>query len=187
VATDDPVTRGICEVNPSGHLVALTERRKVARQADGMSFRSGDGVEPALLSGDLPTSVNLWGFQPAIWDVFESAMDASGLDEEALIAEAATGGGLVGVTHAADLLVVSGAGPPGGLGHAAQQHLRRRRLSGSTAETDRPVNSERRHRTRQTLPAVTPSALSNVASTRSTASVTGISESMIRSGDSGTS
>jgi hypothetical protein len=77
--------------------VALTERRKVARQADGMSFRSGDGVEPALLSGDLPTSVNLWGFQPAIWDVFESAMDASGLDEDALIAELAAGGELPGV------------------------------------------------------------------------------------------
>ena len=139
MATDDPVTRGICEVDPSGHLVALTERRKVARQADGMSFRSEDGVEPALLSGDLPTSVNLWGFQPAIWDVFESAMDASGLDEDALIAELAAGGGLsgvevllpevvatmvadgvglpvrvltadaglVGVTHAADLPVVS--------------------------------------------------------------------------------
>src|SRR5664280_729556 len=97
VATDDPVTRGICEVDPSGHLGALTERRKVARQADGMSFRSEDGVEPALLSGDLPTSVNLWDFQPAIWDVFKSAMDANGLDEDALIAELAAGGELPGV------------------------------------------------------------------------------------------
>jgi CTP:molybdopterin cytidylyltransferase MocA len=139
VATDDPVTRGICEVDPSGLLVALTERRKVTRQADGESFRAEDGVEPAMLSGGLPTSVNLWGFRPAIWDVFESAMDASGLDEDALIAELAAGGGLsgvevllpevvatmvadgvglpvrvltadaglVGVTHAADLPVVS--------------------------------------------------------------------------------
>ena len=31
VVTDDPVTRGICEVDPSGHLVAMTERRKVSR------------------------------------------------------------------------------------------------------------------------------------------------------------
>jgi len=139
VATDDPVTRGICEVDPSGLLVALTERRKVTRQADGESFRAEDEVEPAMLSGSLPTSVNLWGFRPAIWDVFESAMDASGLDEDALIAELAAGGGLsgvevllpevvatmvadgvglpvrvltadaglVGVTHAADLPVVS--------------------------------------------------------------------------------
>jgi hypothetical protein len=54
--------------------VALTERRKVARQADGGSFRSEDGAEPAMLSADLPTTVNLWGFEPAIGDVFEPAM-----------------------------------------------------------------------------------------------------------------
>jgi hypothetical protein len=69
--------------------VALTERRKLARQADGGSFRSEHGVEPAMLSTDLPTTVNLWGFEPAISDVFEPAMDASGPDEEALVAVAA--------------------------------------------------------------------------------------------------
>ncbi|MGD0393276.1 MAG: NTP transferase domain-containing protein [Acidimicrobiales bacterium] len=138
VATDDPVTRGICEVDGSGHLVALTERRNVTRQDKGQIFTSDDGRGPPELDGDLPTSVNLWGFQPAIWQVFESAMAASGLDEEALVAEVAAGGPapkaevllpevvatmvahgglpvrviatdakLVGVTHAADLPVVS--------------------------------------------------------------------------------
>jgi CTP:molybdopterin cytidylyltransferase MocA len=139
VATADPVTRGICEVDPDGHLVALHERRKVSRLADGVTFRADDGVEPELLDGSLPASVNLWGFQPAIWDVLQSSMDASGLDEEALIASVAAGGDapkaevllpevvatmvtsgvglpvrvtttdakLVGVTHAADLPVVS--------------------------------------------------------------------------------
>ena len=91
VATDDPVTRGICEVDDAGYLVALHERRHVVRDgADG--FRSDDGVEPAELSGDLPASVNLWGFQYAIWDVLQEAMDASGLDEEALLAAVAAGG-----------------------------------------------------------------------------------------------
>jgi hypothetical protein len=140
VATDDPVTRGVCRVGPDGLLTGLTERRKVARQPDGVSFRSEDGLEPADIDGDVPASVNLWGFQPAIWEPFESAMAASGLDEEALIAEVAAGGtppkaevllpevvstmvaagtGLpfrviptdatvVGVTHAADLPVVTG-------------------------------------------------------------------------------
>ncbi|HVA05276.1 MAG TPA: hypothetical protein VNG12_00900, partial [Acidimicrobiales bacterium] len=51
-----------------------------------------DGVEPVKLDGELPTSVNLWGFQPAIWNELESAMDASGLDEEALLAAVAAGG-----------------------------------------------------------------------------------------------
>ena len=44
-----------------------------------------------MLEGDLPTSVNLWGFHPGIWSVFHEAMDASGLDEEALIARVAAG------------------------------------------------------------------------------------------------
>ncbi len=139
VATDDPVTRGICEVDGEGRLVALTERRMVTRHDDGLTFTSEDGNGPEKLAGDLPASVNLWGFQPPIWEVFDQAMAASGLDEEALLAEVAAGapvpkaevllpevvatmvaGGnglpvrvittdarLVGVTHAADLPVVS--------------------------------------------------------------------------------
>jgi hypothetical protein len=140
VATDDPVTRGICQVDADGLLVGLVERRKVARQPDGVTFRSDDGLDPVELDPRLPASVNLWGFQPAIWDVFGSAMAASGLDDEAVIADMATGtsvpkaevllpevvatmvacnAGLpvrviatdatvVGVTHAADLPIVSG-------------------------------------------------------------------------------
>jgi hypothetical protein len=139
VATDDPVTRGICEVDDDGYLVALTERRQVTRHDRGATFTAQDGDGTVTLSGDLPASVNLWGFQPAIWPVFDAAMDGSGLDEEALIAQVAAGGEvpkaevllpevvatmvaegtglpvrvvtteakLVGVTHAADLPVVS--------------------------------------------------------------------------------
>jgi hypothetical protein len=92
VATDDPVTRGVCEVDDRGYLVALHERRQVARVAGGDSFVAGDGVEPSELDGHLPSSVNLWGFRSAIWDVFETAMEASGLDEEALLAQVAAGG-----------------------------------------------------------------------------------------------
>jgi MobA-like NTP transferase domain len=139
VATDDPVTRGVCQVDGEGLLVGLTERRQIVRHDLGHTFTSEDGLEPAALDGSLPTSVNLWGFQPAIWDVFQTAMDGSGLDEEALLATVASGGEipkaevllpevvatmvssgtglpvrvitttakLVGVTHAADLPVVS--------------------------------------------------------------------------------
>ncbi len=122
-----------------GLLVGLAERRTVTRQPDGITFRSEDGVEPAELDGSLPASVNLWGFQPAIWDTFEPAMAASGLDEDRLVAEVAAGATLpkaevllpevvasmvadgvglpvrviptdatvVGVTHAADLPIVT--------------------------------------------------------------------------------
>ena len=92
VATDDPVTRGICEVERRGYLAALVERRLVTRRDDGEFFSSEDGLEPATLSGDLPTSVNLWGFQSSIWDVLQGAMDDSGLDEGALAVAVAAGG-----------------------------------------------------------------------------------------------
>jgi hypothetical protein len=139
VATDDPVTRGVCTVGTDGLLVALDERRKVHTDGDSGGFVSDDGLEPRELSGSAPASVNLWGFRSDIWKVFQTAMDASGLDEEELIARVAAGGEvpkaevllpevistmvaegaglpvrvlttdtkLVGVTHAADLPVVS--------------------------------------------------------------------------------
>jgi MobA-like NTP transferase domain len=92
VTTDDPVTRGICVVDDHGYLVGLTERRQVSRHGPGRDLTSDDGLEPVSLDGGLPTSVNLWGFQPDIWDVLTTAMDASGLDEDALLASVAAGG-----------------------------------------------------------------------------------------------
>ena len=141
VATDDPVTRGICRVAPAGLLVSLDERRQVHTDGSSGGFVSDDGLEPRHLSGDAPASVNLWGFQSDIWKVFHTTMDGSGLNEEALLAQVAAGGEvpkaevllpevistmvaeatglpvrvltteteLVGVTHAADLPIVSAA------------------------------------------------------------------------------
>jgi hypothetical protein len=91
VVTDDPVTRGICEVDAGGHLVAMTERRQVTRLRGGMDFSSLDGLQPDKLAGDSMVSVNLWGFRPGIWDLFDAAMDASGLDEEAILDQLARG------------------------------------------------------------------------------------------------
>jgi hypothetical protein len=91
VVTDDPVTRGICEVDPNGHLVAMTERRQVARLSGGNDFSSLDGLQPDKLPGEATVSVNLWGFRPEIWDLFDTAMNESGLDEEAILDRMARG------------------------------------------------------------------------------------------------
>jgi hypothetical protein len=139
VATDDPVTRGMCTVGPDGLLVSLDERRQVHTDGVAGGFVSDDGHDPRELSGDAPASVNLWGFQSGIWTVFHTEMEGSGLDENALLAQVAAGGEvpkaevllpevistmvanrtglpvrvlttnakLVGVTHAADLPIVS--------------------------------------------------------------------------------
>lgn len=73
VLTDDPVTRGVCVTDGKGNLTGLAERRKVTRQADG-AFLADDGLEPARLDPDVLVSMNLWGFQPDIWDVLEDAV-----------------------------------------------------------------------------------------------------------------
>jgi CTP:molybdopterin cytidylyltransferase MocA len=116
VATGDPVTRGICEVDDRGYLVALTERRKIVRQDNGETFNSADGIDPVTLDGDLPTSVNLWGFQPDIWEVLQSAMEASGLDGGASSGAAASGGPSAGaevlLPESVATMVTSGVGLP---------------------------------------------------------------------------
>jgi CTP:molybdopterin cytidylyltransferase MocA len=73
IVADAPVTRGVCEVGPDGHLRRLVERRAVQRRADG-DFDIGDGLEPGVLPGDTPVSMNLWGFHPSIWPVLEAAV-----------------------------------------------------------------------------------------------------------------
>ena len=73
VVTDDPVTRGVCEVDGQGWLRAVVERRHVARHRDGR-FTADDGVEPKELAPDAPVSMNLWGFTPAIWPVLAEAL-----------------------------------------------------------------------------------------------------------------
>jgi hypothetical protein len=75
IVASDPVTRGVCHLRPDGHLASLEERRTVSPLPDG-SFRADDGLEPTLLGGDTPVSMNLWGFQPAIWQVLEAAVVA---------------------------------------------------------------------------------------------------------------
>lgn len=73
IVTDDPVTRGTVEVDASGHLARLVERRKVVRQPDG-SVVSDDGRDPRTIPPGTPVSMNLWGFQPSIWPVLETAV-----------------------------------------------------------------------------------------------------------------
>jgi hypothetical protein len=91
IVTDAPVTRGICQVDGDGRLTAIDERRQVSRLPDGAGFLAQDGVDPDKLSGGELVSVNLWGFRDSIWSIFDVAMEASGLDEEALIAAAESG------------------------------------------------------------------------------------------------
>jgi MobA-like NTP transferase domain len=73
VLTDDPVTRGVCLTDSSGNLTGLDERRKVTRRPDG-SFTVDDGRDPENLLPDVLVSMNLWGFQPQVWELLQSSV-----------------------------------------------------------------------------------------------------------------
>jgi choline kinase len=55
------VSRGICTVDPAGHLTSLTEATEV-RQTGGAIHGLGPDGTPLTLAEDAPTSMNLWGF-----------------------------------------------------------------------------------------------------------------------------
>jgi UTP-glucose-1-phosphate uridylyltransferase len=73
VLSDEPVTRGVAISDSNRSLTELAERRNVTRNADG-AFTSTDGLEPQTLDPDALVSMNLWGFQPEIWDFLETAV-----------------------------------------------------------------------------------------------------------------
>ena len=47
------------------------ERKKIEKTADGIRYLDPDGT-PHALTGDELVSMNLWGFQPSIFDHLES-------------------------------------------------------------------------------------------------------------------
>jgi len=114
---DLPVSRGVCDIE-GNRLVKVTERRNVTFTPEG--FAADDGLAPTYLADDSWVSMNLWGFQPAVWPLLERAVaehDFSESDEVLLptfVADAMERDGLVfdvlytgtrciGVTHAHDL------------------------------------------------------------------------------------
>lgn len=118
-----PVTRGVIEV-VDGALTKITERRGVSRR-DGV-FRVDDGRQPDVLDDATLVSMNLWGFDPLMWDVLADAMAAAtgaSEDDEVLLPELvgrvvaaggersrfevlATTSRCLGVTHPDDLALV---------------------------------------------------------------------------------
>lgn len=66
LSENGPVSRGICRVDDTGHLVGIQEMTAIARGEDGVI--RAEGVPPITLTGEEPSSMNFWGFGS---DVFE--------------------------------------------------------------------------------------------------------------------
>ncbi len=68
------VSRGVCECDKQMFLKRITERMRIEKCGNGARYFDGDGIEH-LLTGDEIVSMNLWGFQPSVFDHFQSSFD----------------------------------------------------------------------------------------------------------------
>ena len=66
------VCRGVCECDGDMLLRRIAERRNVERTATGARYVDADGTVHAL-TGNEVVSMNLWGFQPSIFEHAEKA------------------------------------------------------------------------------------------------------------------
>jgi NDP-sugar pyrophosphorylase family protein len=60
-----PVTRGVCQVDSSGYLVRIDERRRVQRFGTTIRY-SEDGEHWAEVAPESSVSMNMWGFPPGV-------------------------------------------------------------------------------------------------------------------------
>ncbi|MDE2281271.1 MAG: NTP transferase domain-containing protein [Actinomycetales bacterium] len=113
---DLPVSRGTCEIE-GGRLVKIVERRNVHFTPEGLC--ADDDLSPYYLDPSMRVSMNLWGFQPAVWPLMHAAMAAyrdgdpevllptfvaDAMANHAMVVDALlTSSRCIGVTHAEDL------------------------------------------------------------------------------------
>lgn len=70
VSENGTVTRGVCKTE-NDMLTGIKETMKIRLFADG-TIADTSGDEPELLDGDAVVSMNLWGFQPSVFDEMET-------------------------------------------------------------------------------------------------------------------
>jgi hypothetical protein len=71
LSPDGPVSRGVCTVDASSHLVSIREALKVERMGGDARWLDESGAWRAL-PGATPVSLNFWGFTPAIAPALET-------------------------------------------------------------------------------------------------------------------
>ena len=65
------VSRGVCECDEQMFLKNIVERKAIEKTADGARYLAADRTEHELTGGEI-ISMNLWGFQPSIFDHLQS-------------------------------------------------------------------------------------------------------------------
>ncbi|MDW3195908.1 MAG: sugar phosphate nucleotidyltransferase [Cytophagales bacterium] len=69
------VSRGVCEVDDSNHLLSITERTHITREADGNIYFKDEDNQVHLPESTI-VSMNLMGFTPAVFNLMKEAFNA---------------------------------------------------------------------------------------------------------------
>ena len=66
VTDNGHVARGICTTNEAGELIAIHERTRIEKHADGIAYTEDEGVTWTTVPGNTLVSMNMWGFTESI-------------------------------------------------------------------------------------------------------------------------
>ncbi len=69
------VTRGICQANENGHLQSIVEAASIIKEGAGARLTAGPDAGKRLTGEEL-SSMNFWGFTPALFPQFERQFEA---------------------------------------------------------------------------------------------------------------
>lgn len=70
------VSRGVCEIDPSGRLGKVQERTHIEKRHDSIEYTEDDGKTWHMLPKDTIVSMNLWGFGKSIMREIEAGFGA---------------------------------------------------------------------------------------------------------------
>jgi NDP-sugar pyrophosphorylase family protein len=65
------VAGGVAECDERGFLKRVVERKTIEKTPEGAQYLDAEGT-PHALTGEEPVSMNLWGFQPSIFEFLQS-------------------------------------------------------------------------------------------------------------------
>lgn len=68
VTDNGHVSRGVCELDPEKHLVAINERTRIEKRDGGIAYSEDDGETWISLDPDTLVSMNMWGFTQSMME-----------------------------------------------------------------------------------------------------------------------
>lgn len=68
VTDNGHVSRGVCELVPEKHLVAINERTRIEKRNGGIAYSEDDGETWISLDPDTLVSMNMWGFTQSMME-----------------------------------------------------------------------------------------------------------------------